>query len=102
LARIYLFIKMEEKELIEILLDKFATVSERDDAAMDLSVFDSNEVVNALVKIGTDNNVDDVILSSIGESLAEIWLRNNNFNFELYNELSDVTKFAVLENMDVN
>jgi len=93
---------MNEKKLIEILLDKSASVSERDDAAMDLSVFDSNEVVDALLKVGKDNSVDDVILSSIGESLAEIWLRNNNFNLYAYNDLCDATKFAVKENMDVN
>ncbi|MFN5309304.1 MAG: hypothetical protein ACK5C0_07600 [Candidatus Kapaibacterium sp.] len=93
---------MNEKKLIEILLDESASVSERDDAAMDLSAFNSNEVLETLLKVGMDNRVDDVILSSVGESLAEIWLRNNNFNFDSYNGLCTTTKFAIKENMDVN
>lgn len=93
---------MNEKELIEILLDKTSSVSERDDAAMDLSAFDSEDVVEALLKIGRDNSVDDVILYSVGESLAEIWMRSKSFNFEAYNDLCDATKFAIKENMDVN
>jgi hypothetical protein len=92
---------MNEKKLIEILLDESASVSERDDAAMDLSAFDSNEVLETLLKVGMDERVDDVILSSVGESIAEIWLRNNNFNFDSYNALCTTTKFAIKENMDV-
>jgi hypothetical protein len=92
---------MNEKILVEILLDKSASVSERDDAAMDLSAFDSDEVLEALLKVGMDDSVDDVILSSIGESLAEIWLRNNNFNFDTYNCLCTTTKLAIKENMDI-
>lgn len=92
---------MNEKKLIEILLDNSSSISERDDAAMDLSAFDSEDVIDALLKIGKDNSVDDVILYSVGESLAEIWLRNKNFNLEAYNDLCDATKFAIKENMDV-
>lgn len=90
---------MDEKKLIEILLDRSASISERDDAAMDLSAFDSIEVVNALLKVGKDNSVDDIVLSSVGESLAEIWLKNKDFNIDTYYSLCDATKFAIKENM---
>jgi hypothetical protein len=93
---------MKEKKLIKILLDKSASISERDDAAMDLSAFDSYEVIDALLKVGKDDSVDDVILSSVGESLAEIWFRNKNFNPDAYNNLCDSTKFAINENINVN
>lgn len=83
-------------------MDNSLSISERDDAAMDLSAFNSDEVVDALLKIGKDKSVNDVILYSVGESLAEIWLRNKSFNLEVFNELCEATKFSVKENMDVN
>ncbi len=90
---------MKAKKLIDILLDNSATISERDDAAMDLSAFDSNNVVYALIKAGSDNSNNEIILSSVGESLAEIWIRNDSFSLESYTQLCDATKFAVKENM---
>lgn len=90
---------MKAKKLIEILLDKSASISERDDAAMDLSTYDSNDVIDALFKVGIDNLVNEIILSSVGESLAEIWVRNDSFSIDIYTQLSDATKFAIKENM---
>ncbi len=92
---------MKEKKLIEILLDNSALDSDRDDAAMDLSIFDSDEVIDALIKVGKDTSVSNVILYSVGESIAQIWLRNENFEYNSYQDLCSTTKFAISENMDV-
>ena len=94
-------VKMKEKKLIEILLDNSALDSDRDDAAMDLSIFDSDEVIDALIKVGKDTSVSNVILYSVGESIAQIWLRNENFEYNSYQDLCSTTKFAISENMDV-
>lgn len=90
---------MNEKKLIKLLLDNSATISERDDAAMDLSRYDSIDVLDALFMVGSDSSVNKIILSSIGESLAEIWVRNDSFSAKMYFPLCDATKFAVKENM---
>lgn len=61
--------------LIGVLLDKNAEIGDRDDAAMDLSSYDAPEVEAALIEIASDATVDEMILESAGESLAEIWIR---------------------------
>ena len=90
---------MQPRELVKILLDATASISERDDAAMDLSVYDSKDVLNALLKVGSDEDTDNIILSSVGESLAEIWLRNKSFNSQQYLNLCEETRYSVKENM---
>ena len=62
--------------LISDLLDPSARVDERDDAAMDLSQFDEPEAIAALIQVGCDADEDEIVLESVGESIAEILLRD--------------------------
>ncbi len=66
--------------LIEILLDPQAREDERDDAASYLGKYDDAKALNALVKVGSSPLVEDMVLDSCGESIAEILVRRNQFN----------------------
>ncbi len=66
--------------LISVLLDENATISERDDAAMDLSSYDEPEAEAALISVATDPDVDEIVAWSVGESLAEIWCRKGRMD----------------------
>ena len=85
----------EAQWLIDILYDKEANVSEKDDAAMDLAAFDFPEVTEALVKKGSDLSEDPAILNSCGESLGEIWARNKSFDKKAYDALASPAKEGV-------
>lgn len=63
--------------LIEILLDDNISLAERDDAAIDLSNFDEDSALNALIEVAKNNKEDEVLLASCGESIAKILLRHN-------------------------
>jgi hypothetical protein len=66
--------------LIELLRDLTASLDERDDAAMDLGSFDGEKAVEvALAEFATDPDAPEILQSSAGESLAEIWLRKGAF-----------------------
>jgi hypothetical protein len=65
-------------ELIEILFDKSASISERDDAAMDLSDYDS--AIDALIEIASDVTDNPTVLGSCGTSISEIWMRLGIFD----------------------
>jgi len=84
------------KILIEVLRDQTANISEKDDAAMDLSQLDYPEVIKALLDKGADSCEDPVVLNSCGESLGEIWARNNVFDKIAYESLQPITQKAVL------
>ena len=58
------------------LTDALADVADRDDAAMDLHRFDEPEALAALRRVGSNDQDAEVALSSVGESIAEILLRN--------------------------
>jgi hypothetical protein len=60
-------------QLIAILLDPAASVSDRDDAAMDLGEHD--DALGALIQIGSDPNQHPVVLASCGGAIAQIWRR---------------------------
>src|SRR4051812_14598590 len=62
--------------LIEVLTDLHADVADRDDAAMDLHGYDEPEVLIALLHVGRNEQDSEVVLESVGESIAEILLRN--------------------------
>ncbi|MEZ4742683.1 MAG: hypothetical protein R3B45_09580 [Bdellovibrionota bacterium] len=66
--------------LISVLLDKNAREDERDDAAMDLSSYNEPEVESALFQAIGNHDTPKVVIASCGESLAEIWLRNETFD----------------------
>ena len=66
--------------LIGVLLDRSAEVGDRDDAAMDLGVYDREDVEAALAHVACDPAADESIVDSCGESLAEIWCRKGQVN----------------------
>lgn len=69
--------------LIEILLDKTASDADRDDAAIDLGdISDDEEVEVALLTVAIDEGTDEMIRASCGESLARIWVRQNQVSRE--------------------
>ena len=61
--------------LIEVLLDRSSSVSERDDAAMDLADFDEDEAFNALLAVAIDVDDNTTVQDTAGTSLGEIWRR---------------------------
>lgn len=70
-------------QLVEILLDKKASIAERDDVAMDLGVFDDDLALKALISIATNLNEDDMIVDFCGESIGEIWVKRNKSDFKI-------------------
>jgi hypothetical protein len=77
--------------LIKVLLDPEAEFGDRQDAAMDLAVFDDEAVEQALARIACDTSSDDDLADSCGESLAEIWSRKNLVNQQVLVELAPVS-----------
>ncbi len=75
------------KGLVNVLLDETARIDERDDAAMDLDDYDYDYVIDALIKVGQDPNLDELVVNKCGESLGKIWVRINQFNLDQYNSL---------------
>jgi len=65
--------------LIQILRDRSARVDERDDAAIDLGGSDDGGALAALLEIGVQSDDDDMVLGSIGESMAQIAIRTGKF-----------------------
>lgn len=78
------------QELVEVLLDPEARPDERDDAAMDLGSSDDQAALDALIKAASDVRVPEMVKASCGESLAEIWLRTNNFDRRAFASLNGV------------
>jgi hypothetical protein len=65
--------------LIQILRDRSARVDERDDAAIDLGRSDDDGALAALLEIGAQSDDDDMVLGSVGESIAHIAIRRGTF-----------------------
>lgn len=66
--------------LISVLLDSSARVDERDDAAMDLGVYDGEAVLAALYVVACDPAVDEMVQDSAEQSIVEIWHRGGMFD----------------------
>lgn len=73
--------------LISVLIDSEARIDERDDAAMDLGEYDDDRALSALLMVGSDDSVDEIVLESCGESLGEIWIKRDFFPKEQYLQL---------------
>ena len=79
------------QKLINILLDTTIDEAVRDDAAIDLGFISNNEMVEAaLLSIANDQTTEEMIRASCGESLAQIWLSNQNFKCNKINLLDGV------------
>ncbi len=74
--------------LVKILLDKSVDLAERDDAAMDLGTYNDDVALDALIKVATDHTEHEMILSSCGESIADIWLERGEYSREVLNSLT--------------
>ena len=89
-------IMKQPQGLIEVLLDVTAAEADRDNAAMDLAVYDEPEVEEALVRVGADSSTPNAVAASCGESLAEIWIRKKTLNLEALKRLQgDACKEAI-------
>jgi hypothetical protein len=66
--------------LVHILLSASARLDERDDAAMDLGQSGSPQAIEALLAVARDPEVDVILAASCGGSLAEVAVRNCNFD----------------------
>jgi hypothetical protein len=85
------------KKFIDLLLDKTAYELERDYAATFLVRYDSNEVKDALFRVANDLTDSEDIRFSCGESLADIWIRTNQFDLDSLLKLQDIAKVRALE-----
>ncbi|WP_214752557.1 hypothetical protein [Exiguobacterium sp. s16] len=92
-------------EWIEILLDQTASDAERDDAAMDLGFSLNEEAVEvALLTVANDETVDEMIRASCGESLAQIWIAQNQVSREKLALLTGIARdeaMALIKNEDL-
>ena len=68
------------KSLINILLDSTARWDERDDAAIDLRMHHNSRALEALTKIASDPDEDDIIIDHCAESIGELCSKMNYFN----------------------
>lgn len=78
--------------LISVLLDKSASISDRDDAAMDLGDYNTPEVIHALATIAGDMSVDEIVRASCGESLANLWIAHGKIDNSLYEALVGIAR----------
>ena len=69
--------------LISVLLDTSAELGDRLDAAMDLGEFDEPAAEQALLSIVLDAKADDDLADEAGNSVCEIWARQEKFDPEL-------------------
>jgi hypothetical protein len=81
--------------LIEILLDTNARIDERDDAAMDLGQYNDDRALNALLSIVLNPNEEKSIMDVCGESIAEIWVKRDYFDVNLYNKMVPLAQFEL-------
>ena len=79
-------------ELVEILLDPTARIDERDDAAIDLGKYDDDRALNALLSVVLDPKGEPSILDVSAESIAEIWVKRNYLDVNLYNKMIPVAR----------
>jgi hypothetical protein len=80
--------------LIDLLFDNTASITERDDAAMELGEFQDSQVREALIKKGKELNEDEIVLNSCGESLGVIWVSQNDFDELAYRALLGTTRYG--------
>lgn len=81
--------------LIQILLDRSADLSDRDDAAIDLGEFDDDRAIMALINVAKDLEENQTILASCGESIAQIWLRTGRFDRQAFDALAPSARAEV-------
>ncbi|WP_339274059.1 hypothetical protein MKY59_23690 [Paenibacillus sp. FSL W8-0426] len=74
---------MNKESLMKILLDPKSNDAEKDDAIIDLGTnFQDDETIDFLINISNNNNYDEMIAASCGESLAHIWIMTQRIDYE--------------------
>ncbi|MDM5326891.1 hypothetical protein [Neobacillus sp. CF12] len=89
--------ELTPKKFIDLLLDKTACELEREYAATLLVRYDSSEVKDALFRFANDLTDSEDIRFTCGESLADIWIRTNQFDLDSLLKLQDIAKVRALE-----
>jgi hypothetical protein len=74
-------VKTDKEMLISVIYNDTSRDDEIDDAVMDLSRFDDDEVIQILMKVSNDASFDHMIRASAGESLADICLRRSIIDY---------------------
>jgi HEAT repeat protein len=82
--------------LLEVLLDKSASLADRDDAAMNLGEYDEDRALTALLEVASDPSEDEIVLSSAGESIAQIWLRQRSVDLGQLGGLQSIARDEVI------
>ena len=80
--------------LIRVLQDKSIDLGVRDDAAMDLRVYDEPRVLEALIQTAVDLEEHEMILDSCGESIMEIWGRKGSYSRAIFDRFAPAAKSA--------
>ena len=55
--------------------------------------FNDNRALNALLKIASNSEENQIILDACGESIAQIWVKRNFFDIGAYNKLQPVAQY---------
>ena len=71
------------EQLIEILFDPDASPFERDDAAMDLGMYEDSRATSALEQYA-QHPIDEDILDLCGEAIAKSWINRNQFPIKTF------------------
>lgn len=86
--------KTAQELLISVIYNDTSREDEIDDAVMDLSKFDNDDVIQILMKVANDASFDHMIRASAGESLADIWIRRSIID---YTQLGNLTEIPLKE-----
>ncbi|MCX7569186.1 hypothetical protein OS242_04375 [Tumebacillus sp. DT12] len=88
---------MKRERLLEILTDPTASDAEKDDAVIELGEnFQDAETVDILIKVSNDNNCDEMIKASCGESIGQIWLSTQQISYDKLTYLNGIALTEVL------
>ncbi|MBA2654094.1 MAG: hypothetical protein H0U71_03380 [Gammaproteobacteria bacterium] len=84
------------EQLLEILFDPIGRIDERDDAAIYLAKYPSNEILEKLVIFASNSEENQIILASVGESIGEIMVALNKFDPSILGKLAATAKIETL------
>lgn len=82
--------------LLETLLNRTESLDMRDSAAVYLGNFDSEKALNSLIEFACNDRENNQLLISCGDSIAQIWDRNKDFDIDLVmNQVSGTAKEGI-------
>lgn len=87
---------IKAKQLIDILYDATARIDERDDAAIYLAKYPTEDVLNKLILFASNPLENQIVLASLGESIGEIMIANNKFEIDVIEKLTPIAKQETL------